>query len=242
MNAIGSMGETKHIKKCKKLCTDIVSSFSERHLDGLAFSKLLIEKINMLYDLDTSGEFRRLGSSREWEKIKDELRPIAIWSLRNTSIEFQFDIEWSDSNRKGDANIYGKGIKNKGEVFQLEVTTVRYENTHLVKSELNQKGYSYGPKLIKKDKESGTVDSEPFVRSGNEHLSDYLPLIKGAVTKKEKQYEGHVLIVAIDFHYPMDEEEWRILAEAIKTEKVCRKFKNVFFIDQLNSRTFSVST
>ena len=124
----------------------------------------------------------------------------------------------------------------------VEITTAVHENDYLAQRELNDEGFSVGPKLISRDTKTGRITSELCISNCYERCEEVACYIRDRIKDKAaKGYPpGTVLIVnCVPTGLIVDDPEWKTAFDPVRETAEATGFAEIFLYEA--SRAHSVT-
>ncbi|MBZ5505148.1 MAG: hypothetical protein LAO78_06655 [Acidobacteriia bacterium] len=182
-----------------------LATIDGRLMDGLKFCLKVYKLFDQVRGAPDGIAKLRLRPTRTADmnekKLLEELLPIARYIQARYSEGRRIKVRWFSGSQPYDAIIWSSGGKvTHGEASRralVEVTTSVHPNEHLARRLLHERGGSFGPKGISRDKETGAIISKPHVHTPDELAADLADQILECLkSKSSKQYPpGTTLII-----------------------------------------------
>jgi hypothetical protein len=185
-----------------------LSTFDGRLFDGLNFCKKVYDMFDQVRGSADGIAKIRMRPTKSEKRLVEELIPIAVLVSSGTFID--------------------RGLMPR-EVF-LEVTRAVHQNEHLVRELVNQGGTSFGVKGISRDRKTRKIASEPYVRDGDEQVTDLADqVIERLKSKSAKKYAANaILIIECVPNGIVLDDEWMASINRVKAAKVQHNFAEMF--------------
>lgn len=170
-------------------------------------------------------------------KFIKEVLPIARYVQMKYCPGRKIKVKWIDGNQSYDAYLLTSGfLVDRGEVSRkqfIEVTTAVHPNDYLCRQYFVKKGYSWGPKGTKRDKNTKGIISKPYVYTDREHADDFEAIIKSRIEEKSKlKYpENTILLIWCQLSYPFEDSEWCYMVDKVKAAQVTHNFREISLFD-----------
>jgi hypothetical protein len=211
-----------------------LSTFDGRLLDGLNFCKKVYDMFDQVRGSADGIAKIRMRPTKNEKRLMEELIPIAQYVQARYRADRRIKVRWHSGSQSFDAVLLSSGAfvehgHVRREVF-LEVTRAVHQNEHLVRELINQGGTSFGVKGISRDKKTGKIASEPYVRDGDEQVADLADqVIERLKSKAAKKYAANaILIIECVPNGIVLDGEWTASINRVKDAKVQHNFAEVF--------------
>jgi hypothetical protein len=184
-----------------------------------------------------------LSRRRLKKKLLEELLPIARYIQARYSEGRRIKVRWFSGSQPYDAIIWSSGGKvMHGEASRrvlVEVTTSVHPNEHLARRLLHERGGSFGPKGISRDKETGAIISTPHVHTPDELAADLADQILECLeSKSSKPYPpGTTLIINCITNSLILPSEWDDAIERVRKAQAHLAFREVFLLEMVSSHS-----
>jgi hypothetical protein len=205
-------------------------------MDGLRFCT----KVYNLYEdiraqPDGLKKIRLIDSKLE-KRLLEELFPIVQYIQVHYRSGNRFKVRWLSGSQSYDAIIWTPFLMVKNTTtprkIYLEVTMAIHQNAHLVRQEIHQKGGSFGPKNISRDRKTGEIKSTPHVYGGD-HITELAQqIVDRLAAKSAKPYpKSTILIVNCHPNGLILQDEWLQAVEIVKATGAHGGFRQVFLFE-----------
>jgi hypothetical protein len=176
----------------------------------------------------------RMRPTKDEKRLIEELIPIARYVQARYSAVRRIKVRWQSGSQSYDAVLLSSGplvthTSLPRKAF-LEVTTAVHQNEYLVRELINHGGASFGVKGTSRDKKTRQVSSEPYVREGDEMVSDLAnQIIERLTAKATKKYApGTILIIECVPNGLVLEDDWMGAIRRVKSAQIRHAFGEVF--------------
>jgi hypothetical protein len=225
-----------------------LSTLDDKLLDGIKFCSKVYDLFDQVRaEPDGIGKLRLQPTKRE-KRLIEELLPIAQYIQFRYGVGNWIKVRWLSGSQPYDALLWSPllmvqkaGVPRK---MFVEVTTSIHENAHIARKMLHEGGFSFGPKSIRINKQTGVPESVPHVNVNDENVSDLtLQIIERLTAKALKGYPANtVLIVNCNADGLIFEDEWNNAIERVKSTQLHKAFREVFLIDPVGRHFSSLWT
>jgi hypothetical protein len=215
-------------------------------VDGLTFCTLAYAAFDKVRARLNGIEDLRMRRTPRSKKLIEEILPLARYVQRRYGPGLRIEVRWKGGNQTHDAFIRcsGADIEHRGVPRRqfLEVTTAVHPNEYLTREQLNAEGFSWGPRLARRDRKTRRVLSEPAVNeyreAENEHIEQILDVIR---VKQAKRYPpSTTLLVRCVVNMPMLDDEWAYIASAVRKACSSVPFREVILIEPISDQFTTV--
>ena len=206
-------------------------------IDGLAFCT----KVYSIYDKAAASvggvSALRLLKTREHKRLLEELLPMARYVLARYQEGVRLAVKFRSGSQPYDAELKLSGpllIVLLPNDALLEVTTVVHENQHLHRQLVDSQGWAASPEALFKDKQTGTIRSEPRARLVPEVIIEWAGRISESIAAKAAKNYPPSTILIVNVVPTMILERWLFeqLITQVKDKGVVHPFLEVFIVER----------
>ncbi len=216
-------------------CT--LDDFDNHLMNGLDFCKKVYGLFEEIRRSPNGIERLRLRKGRLEKKLIEELLPIARYIQARYSHSRQIKVRWIDGKQNYDAHLLFAGALVAERLVPkrqyVEVTTAVHENDHILRRLMNEQGYTFGVKGIRKDTHTGKYVSRPHVYNNHELSEDLTKKILERIkAKNKKEYPRRtILIIQCFLDTLFWENEWEYAIKMVKSSEIEYRFHEIFMFD-----------
>lgn len=215
---------------------DPLSEFGGHLFDGLDFCRKAYKLFDTIRSQPDGIERIRQRSTRVEKKLIEEFLPICRYIQTYYRPGRYISVRWVDGNQSYDAELQQAGIYiEKGyipPVAYLEATCVMHPNEYLIWRRLNEGKPAFAPEGIKKQRRK-PVESKAVAFTGNEHVSNFAPLVISSIREKEEiAYPKDTSLVVecyLNSLYTLD--DWHLLISTVEQEMRTSRFQEVLLVN-----------
>jgi hypothetical protein len=214
-----------------------LNGFDNRLVDGLVFCRKVYDFFDQRLNSPGGVNKIRLRKGKSEKKLIEELIPIARYVQTRYREGRRLKVKWIDGGQHYDALLVSSGIfVDKGYVPKLqhlEVTTVVHEHDHLRRELISQGQPVFGHKLIRRDKATKMIVSEPHVDHAHEILADMTRRILTRIEAKHKiKYPSETVLVIQCIPYRLlFKQEWEEIIQQVEAATVKCQFREILIFD-----------
>lgn len=221
-----------------------LSDFDGHLIDGLLFCRKVYRLFDQILEMPNGKSRLRMLKSKTEKRLVEELIPIARYIQYRYHEAYRVKVRWNGGSQRHDAVLFGSGVwVNHGlaaKRLAVETTMSMHPNEYLVRENVDKGGASFGPETTRRDKKTGKIASESYLRDGWSMVQGLAEQITERIRAKSAKGYGSdtVLIVGVVPNSPMLHPEWQEAVRRIVEADVHRSFAEVFVVD----RRFSFCT
>lgn len=218
------------------------SKINNKELDGLNFCRDVYDLWDEVLASDDGVTLLRMRKGA-CKQLVEELLPLAKFIQCKYSVGRKIKVKWIDGSQNFDAEIYQSGQYVDQGIFKahafLEITSAVHPNDYLLRELINEKGYAFGPKNIRREK--GGIITTPDPYSGTEHVDDFINIVCTAIGKKlAKDYPDNTsLIVACALNTIYLNHDWDMLTNEVRQRIGQHHFDEIFLCDLSSTDRFT---
>jgi hypothetical protein len=206
-------------------------------LDGLDFCGKVYELFESIRATHDGRSRCRMRTSQVEKKLVEELLPICKYVQTMYRAGRYISVKWVNGNQQFDAEVRQSGAyvdlgRFPADAY-LEVTCVVHPNDYLSRELIDGGGVAFGVEEIRREKKTGEIKSEPFVRSNGDFIASYSPVVLSQIIKKTGiAYPAETtLIVQCSLNTLYTPDEWEALVVKVRAGLPSHGFREIFMYD-----------
>ncbi len=217
-----------------------LSQIDGNMLDGLEFCSKVYELFESIRGTHDGRSRLRMRTSQVEKKLVEELLPICKYVQTMYRAGRYISVKWVNGNQQFDAEVHQSGAYVDFGRFpadaHLEVTCVVHPNDYLSRELLDGGGVAFGVEGIRREKKTGDIKSEPFVRTNGDFIDSYCPLVLRQIIKKAAiTYPAETtLLVQCSLNTLYTCDEWEALVATVRAGLPNHSFREIFMYDAVS--------
>ena len=222
-----------------------LSTFDNKLLHGFSFGRQVYALFDQVKDSRGGMERLRLRQQRLEKKLIEELIQIASYVQARYKVGRHIKVRWFAGSQSYDAILRSSGELVKNNVVPretvVEVTTTLGHSDYLSRLQLQEQGWTWGPKSIARNEKTKALTFTPYVYANDERATDLAEqIIKCIDDKAKKPYPaGTVLIVNCFPGNLLLDDEWDKANDVVRHSDKAMAFREIYLCE-LN-RSYSVT-
>jgi len=214
-----------------------LSTFDGRLMNGLVFCRKVYDWFEQVQNGPGGVKRLRLRPTKSEKRLVEELIPLARYVQARYVAGRRIKVRWVSGDQSYDAVLLSSGGAVEHGVAPkrqyVEVTVATHHNDYYRRLLLEERGGSFGPEGISRDRKTGKLTSTPTVQTPSKRAQDLADQILTRLKAKSgKTYPpGTVLVIDCVPNGLTVESEWIDAVQRVENERQHLGFSEVFILD-----------
>lgn len=228
---------------------DSLSAFSAKKVDGLLFCRRAYAAFEKVRNKPNGRSDLRMRRSSVEKKLIEEILPICKFIQSSYRTGRYIKVKWHNGNQNYDAK-----IEQSGELVEqghypakgfLEVTCAVHPKDHLLREQIDRSAAQFDLlDDLEKDQNTKEITIALIGHTNPELIEEFAKILINRIYKKvhkKKPYPKHTtLIVQCTLNSVYEAEDWKLLQQIILEADIKHSFDEVFILEDVENRYFSL--